>query len=171
MARVKKAAHEYQRYGGCSQSVLLSLQEEFHIGNEQSFMAATALAGGVARSGETCGALIAAIMALNLLIGRKNMEDTERLKESIVLSAELRNRFREELQRQLGFKESLKTALCKEIQEKLYGRSFDMLDEKDYQAYIDAGGRSDTGSLAVCDIAAQVAAEKILNISKGSRRI
>lgn len=164
MARVKKAAHEYQKYGGCSQSVLLSLQEEFHIGSEQSFMCASALAGGVARSGETCGALIAAIMALNLLIGRKKMEDTERLKETVVLSAELRNRFREELQRQLGFREPLTTALCKEIQEKLYGRSFDMLDEKDYQAYIDAGGRSDTGSLAVCGIAAQVAAEKILNI-------
>jgi C_GCAxxG_C_C family probable redox protein len=162
--RVKKAAQEYDRHSGCAQSVLLSLQEEFHIGNEQTFMSATALSGGIARHGETCGAIIGALMALNLLIGRKKMVDTERYIGATGLSAELCNRFKEELKNQLGFKEPLKTMLCKEIQEKLYGRSFNLLNEGDYQAFIDAGGHSDTGCLQVCGIAAQVAAEKILSI-------
>jgi Putative redox-active protein (C_GCAxxG_C_C). len=162
--KVKRAAHEYDRYSGCSQSVLLSLQEEFHIGDEQTFMSATVLSGGVARNGETCGALIGALMALNLLIGRGKIEDTERYVAAMGPSIELINRFKEELKNQLGFKEPLETTLCKEIQGKLYGRSFNMLDEKDYQAFIDAGGHSDGGCLEVCAIAAQVAAEKILSI-------
>ena len=162
--KVKKAAHEYDRYSGCSQSVLLSLQEEFHIGDEQSFMSATVLPGGIARNGETCGAIIGALMALNLLIGRKKIEDTERYREAMGPSVELINRFSEELKNQLGFKEPLKSTLCREIQEKLYGRFFNMLDEKDYQAFIEAGGHSDGGCLEVCGIAAQVAAEKILSI-------
>lgn len=163
--RVKKAAHEYDRYSGCSQSVLLSLQEEFHIGDEQSFMSATVLSGGIARNGETCGAIIAALMALGLIIGRKKIEDTERYREAIGPSVELINRFKEELKNQLGFRESLNSTLCREIQEKLYGRSFNLLDEKDYQAFIDAGGHSDGGCLKVCGIAAQVAAEKILSLT------
>lgn len=162
--RVKKAAHEYDRYSGCSQSVLLSLQEEFHIGDEQSFMAATVLSGGIARRGETCGAIIGALMALSLLIGRKKMEDTEQYREAMGPSLELINRFKQELKKQLGFKKSLKSTLCREIQEKLYGRSFNMLDERDYQAFIGAGGHSDGGCLEVCGIAAQVAAEKILSL-------
>jgi len=164
LEKVKKAAREYDRYGGCSQSVLLSLQKEFHIGDEQSFMSATALAGGVVWSGETCGAIIGALMALSLLIGRKKIEDTEQYREAMGPSVELINRFKEELKNQFGFKEPLKSTLCREIQGKIYGRSFDLLDERDYQAFIDAGGHSDRGCPGVCSIAAQVAAEKILSL-------
>ena len=39
--RAKKKAHKYERdYGGCAQSVLGALQEEFGIGNKESFKAA-----------------------------------------------------------------------------------------------------------------------------------
>ena len=48
--RVKKKAHEYERdYSGCAQSVLGALQEEFGIGDKDSFKAASVLAGGIAR--------------------------------------------------------------------------------------------------------------------------
>jgi len=51
-------ALEYDKYSGCSQSVLLALQEAFDVGDQESFRAATVLSGGVARRGETCGALL-----------------------------------------------------------------------------------------------------------------
>ncbi len=162
--RVKEKAHEYDKYSGCSQSVLLSLQEEFGIGDKESFKSATVLSGGIARRGETCGAIIGALMALDLVIGREKMEDTEQYQKAMQLALEMCNKFKEELKHQLGFSEELKSTLCKEIQEKFYGRSFDMLDEKDYQNFLDAGGHSDTGCPRVCAIAAQVAAEKILEI-------
>ena len=51
--------------------MLLSLQEEFGLGDIQSFKAATVLTGGVVRRGETCGALLGALMALGLAMGRR----------------------------------------------------------------------------------------------------
>ena len=165
--RAKKSAHEYDRYSGCSQSVLLSLQEEFEIGNNEVFKAATILSGGIARHGETCGAVIGALMALNLVIGRERMEETEVYREAMEPSTDLMDRFKEELEKQFGFKEKLKSTLCKEIQEKVYGRPFDMTDPDDYQAFLDAGGHSDSGCLRVCGIAGQVGAEKILEITQG----
>jgi C_GCAxxG_C_C family probable redox protein len=162
--RVKKKAHENDQYSGCSQSVLLSLQEEFGIGNNEVFKAATVLSGGIARHGETCGAIIGALMALNLLIGREKMEETEVYRETMEPSTDLMNRFKDELRKQLGFEGELNSTLCKEIQEKIYGRSFDMTDPDDYQAFLDAGGHSDSGCFRVCGIAGQVGAEKILEI-------
>ncbi len=162
--RAKKKAHEYDQYSGCSQSVLLSLQEEFGIGNNEVFKAATVLSGGVARHGETCGAVIGALMALNLLIGREKMEETEAYRDAMKPSADLMDRFKDELKKQFGFEEALNGTLCKQIHEKIYGRSFDMTDPDDYHAFLDAGGHSDSGCFKVCGIAGQVGAEKILEI-------
>jgi len=161
---VREKAHEYDKFSGCSQSVLLSIQEEFDIKNLEAFKSATVFGGGVARSGETCGALIGALMALGLVIGREQMQDTEIYRKAIEPAREIQRRFKEELKRQLQFKEDLKTTLCKEIQKNIYGRSFDLNDEKDYQEFLDAGGHGDLGCPRVCAIAAQVAAEKILEV-------
>ena len=163
---VGKKAHEYDKFSGCSQSVLLSIQEGFGMKNVTAFKSATVFGGGVARSGETCGALIGALMALGLVIGREQMEETEVYRKSMGPARELQQKFKEELKSQLGLKEGLKTTLCKEIQEKIYGRSFDMNDEKDYQAFLNAGGHGDLGCPRVCAVAAQVAAEKILEIRR-----
>jgi C_GCAxxG_C_C family probable redox protein len=164
---VRRKAHEYDKFSGCSQSVLLSIQEEFGLENLAAFKSATVFGGGVGRSGETCGALIGALMALGLVIGREKMEDTEVYRKAMQPARQIQRRFKEELKRQLQFKEDLKTTLCKEIQENIYGRSFDMNDEKDYQAFLDAGGHSDLGCPKVCAIAAQVAAEKIFEVKRG----
>jgi C_GCAxxG_C_C family probable redox protein len=162
--RVKKNAHENDRHSGCSQGVLLSLQDEFGIGNNEVFKAATVLSGGIARHGETCGALIGALMGLGLVIGRENMEDTEVYRDSMEPSADLIERFKDELKKQFGFEGELNGTLCKQLHEKIYGKSFDMMNPDDYQAFLDAGGHSDSGCLKVCGIAGQVGAEKILEM-------
>jgi len=162
--RAKENAHEYDRHSGCSQGVLLSLQEEFGIGNNEVFKAATVLSGGVARHGETCGALIGALMALGLVVGREKMEDTKAYRDSMEPSADLIDSFKDELKKQFGFEGELNGTLCRQIHEKIYGRPFDMTDPEDYQAFLDAGGHGDSGCLKVCGVAAQVGAEKILKI-------
>ena len=162
--RVKRKALENDFYSGCSQSVLGALQEEFGIGNKESFKAATVLSGGVARQGETCGAIIGALSALGLVMGRERMEDEETYKAMMPHSIEVRNRFREELKKQFGFKGELESTLCRDIQKELYGRSFNMVDDEGRQEFLDAGGHSETGCPKVCGIAAQVAAEKILDL-------
>jgi len=160
--RVKKKAHEYDRdYSGCSQSVLGALQEEFGIGNKESFKAATVLSGGIARQGDTCGAIVGALSALGLVSGRERIEDTETYKAAMDSSVKVCAKFRGELKKQFGFKGELKSTLCRHIQEMVYGRSFDLTNEEEYQAFLDAGGHSDTGCPKVCGIAAQVGAEEI----------
>ncbi|NIU83513.1 MAG: hypothetical protein GWN64_08585, partial [Candidatus Thorarchaeota archaeon] len=49
-----------------------------------------------------------------------------------------------------------------EIQERIYGRSFDIRDPVDRQAFYDAGGHSDEGCYKVCGIAAEVTAKKLI---------
>ncbi len=73
------------------------------------------LSGGVARQGETCGAIIGALSALGLVIGRERMEDEEAYQAMMEPSIELRTRFKEELKKQFGFEEELKSTLCRDI--------------------------------------------------------
>ena len=162
--RVTRKALENDFYSGCSQSVLGALQEEFGIGNKESFKATTVLSGGIARQGETCGAIIGALSALGLVIGRERIEDEETYKAMMPPSIEVRTRFKEELKKQFEFEEELESTLCRDIQEKIYGRSFYMADDEERQAFFDAGGHDETGCPKVCGIAAQVAAEKILEL-------
>lgn len=164
--RVRRRAHENDKHSGCSQAVLLSLQEEFGIGDTESFKSATVFGGGVSYQGETCGALIGALMALGLAIGRETMEDTPTYRAAVWHAVDVWSRFREELHSQLGFKETLTSSLCRDIQRSIYGRSFDMTNEEDYQAFLEAGGHGDEGCPRVCAVAAQVAAEKILDVVK-----
>ena len=162
--RVKAKALANDKFSGCSQSVLLPLQEELGIGDMESFRAATMLSAGL-RRGESCGALIGGLMALGLVIGRERMEDTDAYQEAMVVQREMSNRFKEEVKKQFGFRQDLKSTLCNEIQERILGRSWDLWTER--EAFLAAGGHSDTGCPKVCSIAAQVAAEKILEIRRG----
>ena len=162
--RVKAEALANDKIGGCSQSVLLALQDEFGIGDMESFKAATALSGGL-RQGGTCGALLGALMGLGLVYGRESIGDRDKYSKAMEFSREISNRFREELQKQFGFDQELKSTLCPDIQERIYGRSFDHWME--HQAFLDAGGHSDDGCPKTCAVAAQVAAEKILAIRRG----
>lgn len=162
--RVKRKALENDFLSGCSQSVLGAIQEEFNIGNQESFRAATVLSGGIVRHGETCGAIIGALLGLCLIEGRDRMEDFEAYQLSMKIADEVRDKFMEELKNQFGFDRELESTLCRHIQEKIYGRSFNLADDGERQAFLDAGGHSETGCPKVCGIAAQVVSEKIMEL-------
>ena len=149
-------------YHGCSQSVLDSIQKEFLIGNKEVLKSATVLAGGLLRQGETCGAIIGAMMALGLVIGRDRIEDSKTYRDAKAPCLEVYDRIKEELKREYGFEGELESTLCRDIQEKVYGRPFKMWDSDDYQAFLDAGGHSETGCPKICGVAARVAAERIM---------
>ncbi len=164
--RVKKMSMKTTPHSSCSQGVLLALQDELGIGSPEVFKAATVLSSGVARHGETCGALLGSLMALGLVVGREKMEGTQTYRDSMDPSADIIARYKEYLRKQFGFEGELQGTLCKQIHAKIYGRAFDMTDKDDYQAFLDAGGHGDNGCLKVCGISAKVAAEKILEIEQ-----
>jgi len=162
---IGKKAQAYDKYSECSQSVLLTLQEAFELGDQESFKAATVLSGGVARRGETCGALLGGLMALGLVAGRKDITKTQVYRDTMKPANDIIEEFKQRLQMEFGFEESLNSTLCRDIQEKVYGRSFDLRDEKGHQAFLDAGGHNEDGCPKVCAVAAMVTAEKLRDLS------
>ena len=170
--RARTKALNNDRYNGCAQAVLGALQEEFGIGDLESFKSATMFAGGAADRGGTCGALVGALMALGLVIGREKMEDEPAFSNALDVSQDLIEGFKEGLQKHFGFKKKLESTLCEDIQDRIYGRSFStrdekgLVDEKEWQAFLDAGGHTERGCLTTCAIAAEVAAQKLLQLKE-----
>jgi C_GCAxxG_C_C family probable redox protein len=161
VGRIRRAAHNYDQYSGCSQSVLLALQEGLGIGDLNSFKAATALSGGVARRGETCGAVLGAVMAVGMVKGREGMEDYDSYVEATNISNEICDEFQRRIEREFGLKDRLDSTLCRNIHTLIYGRSFDLRVPAERDAFLEAGGHSDEGCYKVCGIAAEIAAEKL----------
>jgi C_GCAxxG_C_C family probable redox protein len=161
---IGKKALEYDKYSGCSQSVLLALQEAFNIGGAESFKAATVLSGGVARMGETCGALLGGLMALGLVLGREDIRDTQVYRDAMVPSADIIRTFQKYLETTFSFEEPLKTTICRDIQLRIYGESYDLSDPVSYTAFLDAGGHRDDGCPLVCSVAAEVTAQKLIEL-------
>ena len=115
-------------------------------------MTGSSLAGGVARYGETCGALIGAIMAIGMVAGRKKIEDVDTYQSCMKLALEVRAKFLE----RVGH------TLCAEIHKILLGRTYRLYDDEDRERFHEDGGHERTGCPGVCGKAAKIAAEIIL---------
>jgi len=159
---IRSKAHTNENMSGCSQAVLAALQEGLDIGDVQSLKAATAFAGGMARRGESCGALVGALMALGLEKGREKLVDLPRLQSTIADGYTLGNEFMRRLEKEYAVKKPLPSTLCRDLQQAIYGRSWNLADAEQRTDFINSGGHGDDGCLKVCGIAAEVAAEMIL---------
>ncbi|MFW9903678.1 MAG: C-GCAxxG-C-C family protein [Candidatus Thorarchaeota archaeon] len=62
----------------CAQSVLASFGPGFGIEEKTCFKIAEAFGGGIAHSGQMCGAVIGALMVLGLKYGRTESDDLEK---------------------------------------------------------------------------------------------
>jgi C_GCAxxG_C_C family probable redox protein len=158
--RIAKAAYDNDRaYEGCTRCVLAALQEHLHLLHDDkayraTLKASTALAAGVARRGETCGALIGAIMAVGLVTGTERLDDTEGYVRAMKAAVKVFDRF----QKTYG------TVKCFEIQEKLFGRHYNFFNPEDAEAWYKDNGLDKCPG--VCAIAARIGAEVILGLRK-----
>jgi len=115
------------------------------------------LAGGVARHGETCGALTGAIMTIGSLIGRERLEDIDQYRKCIAVATKVYDRFKE----QIGH------TICAEIHKIRYGRTYRLFIPEESEAFHNMGGHARNGCPEVCGVAAKIAAEIILDIKEG----
>ncbi len=166
--RIREKACDNDKYGGCSQAVLAALQEELNIGDSKTLKSATVLPGGGGWRGETCGALIGALMALGLVTGRENLENIDKYSCAMDISKDIIEGFKDELHETFGFKVNLKSTLCWDIQENIFGRSYNLAHQADRQAFLDDGGRTKKGCGMTCAVAAGVAARKLLELMRTS---
>jgi len=123
----QKAGDYEELFGSCAQGTLLALQEEFKLGNEQTLKAATAMPG-IALRGETCGAVIGAIMALGIAFGRTKPEDFAAVQRTTSVSRKLCRRFEAEFG----------SCNCRDVQHHIFGRSFNLTDPKDQAEFVAA---------------------------------
>lgn len=129
------------------------------MGSQEVFKAGSALAGGVARQGETCGALTGAIMAVCTLIGRERIEDVEQYRKAMEPASRVYARFKDEIGR----------TLCLEIHKIRYGRAYRLCIPEEGEAFHKMGGHARKGCPEVCGIAARIAADMILDMRGNSQ--
>ena len=149
---------EYEKsYKGCSQCVVAALQDALNIRNDQVFKAATGLAGG--GSGTTdgsCGAYAGAIMVLGSLLGRERdkFDDFESIAPDSRAFTMMR-KFRDKYIQEYG------SVICRNIQTKILGRPYYIIDPDDFRKFEEAGGHDDSGCPEVVGKAARWMAELI----------
>jgi C_GCAxxG_C_C family probable redox protein len=137
-ARAYELGFDYERrFRGCSQCVIAAVQDTLGIQDDVVFRAASGLAGGGALTGRgACGAYVGGVMVLSQLWGRERsrFDDPEDI------------RFRAfELARQLAdrFEQEFGGIICRDVQTRVFGRSFDLWDPEDFQRFEEAGAHGD----------------------------
>jgi C_GCAxxG_C_C family probable redox protein len=94
----KKAREYMEKYGSCSQSTLLALQDTFDMKDDSVFKAAGAMTGGIGGMQDACGSLLGASLMFGAALGRGINEyaNKEKLGESMMATAQLYKWFEKE---------------------------------------------------------------------------
>lgn len=120
-------------YGCCPQCVLAAVQETVGIVDDQTVKASHGLSGGGGLVGEgVCGALSGGLLALSAKYGRdRDKLDRGRYLNNFKKARELTERFRAEFG----------GVTCRELQQQFTGRTYDMWNADEYQAFDSARGQ------------------------------
>jgi C_GCAxxG_C_C family probable redox protein len=118
-------------YGGCSQCVFAAVSEVLGAGNREIFKTMDGLAGGLVRAGDgTCGALSGGVAAISQRYGREDFENLGEREKGMVLGKKLHDLFIEKFG----------SVVCKDVQTKIIGRSFNLWDPKEHEEFNKAKG-------------------------------
>ena len=91
----KKARSYFESNHNCAQSVLRALLEHKGIHIDQATQFAAGFGAGITYSGQQCGAISGAMMAIGILEGLKNSDTRQHKARTYDLSSELHKRFSE----------------------------------------------------------------------------
>lgn len=94
-ALLEKARFMHRRGYNCSETVVWALSSYWNLGLGTSCV--TGLGGGIARTGETCGALGGAIVAIGAKVGRVDPEDDDKKQRCYRLGQRVIARFRDKM--------------------------------------------------------------------------
>jgi len=135
--KVYDLAYKYEaERGSCPQCVLSAVMEVLDVGDPETVQAADALAGGTALSTRgTCGALVGGLLAISSIAGRtyENFSSGDHRRRVFKYAKQLYDRFIEEYG----------SPICRDVHMKLFGRTFDFFDPKEYGEFEKMGGHVD----------------------------
>jgi C_GCAxxG_C_C family probable redox protein len=128
----ERARDNERRCTGCAQSTVAALLDTLGLKADDVFRAASGLADGVGLTTDgSCGALTGGVMVLGLVHGRKREEfsDPFAAMKSYQLAGELHQ----------DFITRYGSCRCREIQQRLMGRFFNLLDPKQLAEAMEQG--------------------------------
>ncbi len=91
----KKARENFVSGSSCAQSVFGAFAEEFGIDPELAYKIASSFGGGIAHTGELCGAITGSLMALGMKYGQSRAMTQEEKNTIDAKAVEFMNRFKE----------------------------------------------------------------------------
>jgi C_GCAxxG_C_C family probable redox protein len=161
--KVYELGVDFERYSGsCSQCTVAALHEILDFEPVIVKIASSSCGGHAGISSGTCGAVVGATIVLDYYLGRpaellsatrETPEGQDALHSSMETSRAFSNKFIDEY----GF------ILCPGVQEKIYGRSFNLQDESDWDSFIAAGAHTDpTKCMSVVGNAARWALDMLI---------
>jgi len=161
-----KAAYYMNRFGGCGQCSLRALQEELNLPGGTAVLKAAGFTNmGIALTGTICGALLGGIMAMGSACGREDLSDppypqpevvdeATQLPRSLILIRGFYQRFIQEFG----------SWSCRDLQVRIFGRSFETVILEEEEAFHKAGGH--VGCVSLVSKSARMAAETILELPR-----
>lgn len=141
--KVYELGVDFERYSGsCSQCTAAALHEVLGFEPVIVKIASASCGGQAGCSTGTCGAVVGGTIVLDYYFGRPvkllsaTHEDQEG-KDALHRAMEVSRTFCEKFNNEYG------SILCPGVQKKIYGRSFNLQDESDWEAFIAAGAHTD----------------------------
>ena len=135
MEKAYELGFKYERdYGSCSQCTFTAVSQILDKENKEIFRAIDGLAGGLGRTTDgTCGALTGGVAAISIRYGREDFPNLGQREKCMTLAKKLHDRFIEEYG----------SVICKDVQTKIMGRSYDFWNPKEREEFDKAGGHTD----------------------------
>ena len=142
LAMLAETAHDLafryeQQYGGCGQCTIAAVLDALELERPELFKAATAFAGGIGLAGDgSCGAYLGGVLLIADQIGRTraNFADPGRVR---FRTYALARKFHDLFVSKYG------SVTCRDVQHGVFGRSFDLRQSDEFQAFEAAGGHLD----------------------------
>jgi len=147
-AIAQSAFTNLRTYSNCSRSTLRAVQEHLETRCEGTVPASVTLAGGIGGTGETCGTVLGALMAIGEALGPDSMMDSAQDARAKAAARAF----------VVWFNEEYGGTRCFQVQDALVGWHCD--EASKVEAWQEAGGP--TGCALVCGEAARTAARLIL---------
>ena len=153
--KVKQTALENElAITGCARSVVDALHKHLGLGNEEVIRGLAPFAGGTARTGKMCGAVVGGVTGIGLAFAPNTLRGA--LKEpAYTKSIDLAGMFCERFEEKSG------ALICREIQHAMFGRTWNFRDPKDREDFFKPETHDKCAEVAA--EAAALAAEIILD--------
>ncbi len=135
-----KAEYYMRLCHNCAQTTYLALHETFGVGDASLVKALTPMPG-IAERGETCGAVIGALLTIGYVFGRERLNDWAGWRDCLIPARAFCDRFKAEMG----------STQCADIVEKMFGQRYNLADP------VDLGKFQEAGATAKCTRVVQTA--------------